>query len=464
MQKTVATDMSASGQFFLILLSILCLYFCMRGVLYRKTYLSFPFLFSVVILGWYLPQIIGLSSDSLVARQHLEQFLFFTLICFICAVFGWRFGLRVGTSKYPLNNSALLGPSGRANASSSYRFELLWSASALTAIAAILSLLINPSAASVAENGNWTGSITILHFFSNLKFASLFLSVLGFLLYRGKFFGFLLFVNVLIYFPLIFVYFRRRAVIEFMFAVAAAAWFSRGVLAPRLILVIAISVGTIATFAIGPLRAASTNIDGTQSLPTFERLGEIDFREYNPLTNPDLSPEIQNGVSLIALRDERGFSTNGTATWNRLIFQYVPGQIVGQGIKQSLMFNNDLDNELKYGLGYFTRNGTTLTGVGEAYVEFGYLGGLFYLMYGLVTGFLFARSQASPGYNQFFFAAFSVYGALSLTSYVGYGFVMMPLFVIAIFGVRFGARILASRRMYRGNVARTISGRERRRA
>jgi hypothetical protein len=89
----------------------------------------------------------------------------------------------------------------------------------------------------------------------------------------------------------------------------------------------------------------------------------------------------------------------GQAYWDQLVFRFVPAQIVGRDVKDSLMFRSALrhDKQDLAALGYRLETGTTVTGMGDSYREFGYFGALLFAVLAVVFKSLWAASLRPNG-------------------------------------------------------------------
>ncbi|NJL10711.1 MAG: hypothetical protein HC908_12495 [Calothrix sp. SM1_7_51] len=83
--------------------------------------------------------------------------------------------------------------------------------------------------------------------------------------------------------------------------------------------------------------------------------------------------ELRNAAMLMEAGIKTGKFGYGTGIWNSIIFQYVPGQIFGQEFKKSLYINLTNYN-LGELFGFNISNGSTVTAIGDTFVEFSYLG------------------------------------------------------------------------------------------
>lgn len=96
--------------------------------------------------------------------------------------------------------------------------------------------------------------------------------------------------------------------------------------------------------------------------------------------------ELRNAAAVIESTQKFGNYDYGTGYWNQLVFRFVPAQIVGKGTKDLLMFGNDVDKMLKgnSGTAHEFSSGSTITGMGDSFKQFGWLGCLFFALLAVV--------------------------------------------------------------------------------
>jgi hypothetical protein len=110
---------------------------------------------------------------------------------------------------------------------------------------------------------------------------------------------------------------------------------------------------------------------------------------FSEFINQESVLELRNAAMLIEAARRCGEYEFGAGYWNHLIFRYVPAQLVGESLKQSLMIHrsrDQLEQELA-GMDYVNPSGSTVTAMGDAFQQFGYFGCLFFV----VAGMLFRR-------------------------------------------------------------------------
>jgi len=95
--------------------------------------------------------------------------------------------------------------------------------------------------------------------------------------------------------------------------------------------------------------------------------------------------ELRNGAAVIESTRETGHYQFGKAYWNHLVFRFVPAQVVGAEFKQSLMFTTwDLVRSEGTEAGTAFSRGSTVTGMGDTFLQFGWAGCLFFTFMGVL--------------------------------------------------------------------------------
>jgi hypothetical protein len=89
------------------------------------------------------------------------------------------------------------------------------------------------------------------------------------------------------------------------------------------------------------------------------------------------APELQNAAHLIASVQRSNQYQWGTGYWNSVIKRFVPGQWVGRDLKRSLLIQLPRQNITGQIFG------TTITGIGDAFEQLGYLGSAFFALVGI---------------------------------------------------------------------------------
>ena len=111
------------------------------------------------------------------------------------------------------------------------------------------------------------------------------------------------------------------------------------------------------------------------------------------------SLELRIAAAVIFATQMRGVYELGKAYWDEIIWRFVPAQIVGPSLKNSLMFNSRGSGKKKgpevVDLGmrvYSMPVGSTVTGVGDSFKQFGYFGCVFFMIVAILFRSMWAAS------------------------------------------------------------------------
>lgn len=391
-------------------------------------YLSVPFLFGCVCLGWIAPQLTTLVRTHPNLDDSLQAYAFMSVLCLFATILGFEIGRRSRKNK-PVSRGWIAQVMDEAYAA---KVALV-----LTVIAVLMTFLIGATSLEERTNSMWTGRITIYYFFQNIKFVSLFLSLcLLFKRVRAFYIG-LVVVNLALYFPFIFVHFRRRAIFEACFAVALAIYYVRDFKLPRVFVISSIIIASIGVFAIGELRSLSYDqTTQTWSVPSMDEIRNVDFLATAPLVGNVPSPEVLNAVTLMSAMDSGGELTLGRVSWNRLVFQFVPAQFLGAEFKNSLMFEDVSVDIVLNNNGFRRSRGSTITGFAEAYMEFSYLGCFIFFIYAWILGIAWRNLRGGGVFGALTYAICAIPFVITPTAYAAYfialGFPQILFLILAI--------------------------------
>jgi hypothetical protein len=312
---------------------------------------------AAVFSGWVLPQLIGLSINSQsLPPGAIEKVLLMTLLCV------WACWLGHSLNKRPFN-----------------AFNWSFSYHRLLVVAALYSLigsyffyrvsLLSPDAGS-----NWSGPITIFAFFASLLTYSLVIAVVSYIHEPSSWALIIVSYNLVFYFDRIVLHGRRRAAIELLIIVGLALWFRYRKLPPRALIAGTLVLGTLWINSIGDYRSAvvGEDISGLSATTQIEYIDNL--REI--FTEGGL--ELRNATYNIEAFDRRKNFDFGFSLWNAFIKLYVPGQWVGEDLKQWLMLPQDPAASIEFG--YIPHSGATDTGMSDSFESFWYFGAVKFLL------------------------------------------------------------------------------------
>jgi hypothetical protein len=381
-------------------------------------YLELPFLISAVYIGWVIPQLWGIRAESFYADDLITLYIV-AMLCLLATVIGWRVGTR-RRWKVDINTDPL----------ELKRLHIAAFVVTVVAAGAVIAIDLRPDAEKASST--WSGPIVILYFLSNLKIVSLALAGVLFIRTRSTMSIVLLGINLVLYLPAIVVFFRRRAMAEFAIGSALALWFGRRQILPRTMVISGLVAGTLIVFAVGELRELAKGPDGKWRMLRIEQVMAIDFLSATPFETRSTQKELTNALALVRLADGSNFHTWGAQSWNRFVFQYVPATFVGGETKRSLMIETGLARQLDYGVNHQTSRGSTHTGIGEAYLEFGYFGCIFFFLIALIVGRYWQLALRGDVWSQGLYTAAVIPAVITVTAFASYFFVAFLLYFVAL--------------------------------
>jgi len=170
---------------------------------------------------------------------------------------------------------------------------------------------------------------------------------------------------------------RRSPTGELIVIILMLLFFYRKWAPPFWALLVGMVLMTVFSLNIGEMRATNDQ-PLAERLETLSASDPLQVLRLHGESQEHRYVEIYNGAKYMEGRSIGGHYGLGLHFWNQLVFGFVPGQIVGQNVKQSFMFDLKDDSELA---GFLKNTGTCETGFGEAFMAFGYFGCfLFYFL------------------------------------------------------------------------------------
>lgn len=398
-----------------------------EGLTRRLGFFSYPFLVSCIYLTWFLPQAYALQG-AYMDTYGFRILLWFSLLSLVGTRVGWEYRGKMVLAH---------GARGQQRTTELMSRRVLVAVLLVTLFAISMRLLIELRPASERAMSQWSGPLTILSFFASVSVVSLSASVYLFLLKKSAASIFLLCLNLGIYFPSLFIAFRRADIAEAAIAFLFGLYATRRVRVPKAVLLVGIVAGFFVLHGIGELRSLGGAYRATQNgeierrLPTLSEIAEIDWTAaVRDSGSPEIS-ETRNAIEFIeATRFEQPYL--GASLWNRLVFQYVPGQFVGYEFKESLFIGQSIEQISREKLGFTKHPGSTETGFVDLYRDFGLAGFIFFIFQSIILKRYF---------NSFIngnFVGYLVYTSVmvsALHSFTHFGYYMIVNSLIYIFAI-----------------------------
>jgi hypothetical protein len=369
--------------FFLVLLGLICLSLVVSGLLRTEGIYQFPFWAGVICVGWFYPQAVGgyFNRDAYPFGAYADCLLFASL-CMVGFWLGFKMvlfkAIRKSWLDAPFDLSRLyLAGVGLCVFGFYFQWKL-WSL----------------PEEMLAET-QWSGAAVKYLFFASI-FKVGFLVLWLVYLSQDKIVAPRLLIFIL---PCLFLISsaallrgRRAEMMNLASYILVSLWFVRRFTIPRGLLIVGLAGGLILVNAIGTYRAIMKNKDTSLS----ERLAQASNADYLASSRRSMGEsgsEFKNYIFYRQAVVDSGFYDFGFEHWDRAVFNFVPAQIVGRELKESLMLEYLQEVDLQaYALeayGHPRKTGSTSTGFYDAYASFGWFGVIKFIIIGNIMGVLY---------------------------------------------------------------------------
>ena len=199
---------------------------------------------------------------------------------------------------------------------------------------------------------------------------------------------------------------RRQPTMTVCVIVGLTVWFAKRFVPPKIFFLLLIVIGIFIIPLFGQLRGETWNLAAQRDWETLMSSSEASLESV--MEGEIL--ELRNAAMIMDASASAGRYGYGTGYWDSLVFQFVPGQIVGNDLKRSLQFRWGPDRSYLASLhNYYIHSGTTDTGIGDSFREFDYFGCLFFALMGI----LFRILWISANYHRSKFSMLLYIGLIS---------------------------------------------------
>ncbi|MEO1392663.1 MAG: hypothetical protein AAFV90_07110 [Cyanobacteria bacterium J06634_5] len=350
------------SEIYLDMFIILCLCLLARGILGGRKVYDFPTLMTFVFISFVLPQAVSLvDNPGIVSDSSVEKVMLMTCICLLASWIGFN-----------------IKPSSKILKKFSYLIDdkkLFRSGIFLSAIGLLSVVLLQKIDIQIAENSNWTGPATIIYFFGNLRHIG-FSILLNLLLRKGNarnLIGALFSLIPVLY--MVVVAGRRASAFMLLITIGLNLFYTKKIIPPKLLTISSVVSAALLIPLLGAMRG------DFWSLLFSGQVDKIDFfAGINRIVDSGDVLELRNAAMLIEATDVNHSFGLGAGFWNSIVFQYVPGQLLGYEFKQSLQFKDAAEANIINLYGTSFSSGSTVTGMGDSYAEFGFLGCLVFVL------------------------------------------------------------------------------------
>ncbi|MGK9054458.1 hypothetical protein [Neorhizobium petrolearium] len=321
---------------------------------------EFPFLTGVISFSFILPQVPGLAVDSFLPEAAFARTAVFMMMCLFMCWWGWSAKAKpLGFFRIDFDEGRLLIVAALLSIAGAYFYY------ELSRLPGDLTIAVQ-----------MTGIPVVYIFFSRLLSYGLAIAALCLARRFSWWACLILAFDLVFYLDRIVITGKRAEAIELVMIFALAWWFYRGLTIPRSLIIVALFLGTLLMNSMGEYRS----ITKANSAPVWDEIKRIDVAGNLSKVLRDGGDEMRNAVLRINNTATSMEFDYGKFHWNRLVFSYVPAQLVGAEVKQSFMLPMP-----PVARDYDPITGTTETGMTDAFESFWYLGAFkFFLLAYLV--------------------------------------------------------------------------------
>ena len=267
-------------------------------------------------------------------------------------------------------------------------------------VALIFGALIGQMTEEETGGSMWSGKVTIYQFFTGIIFPAMAI-FLRLALRERSLLGWALFALSMIP-PLqsVILAGRREATAQVFLTIGLVLFFERRITPPRILVPLVAVAAMLIIPATGTYRSIASGKE-------WENLKQLNlFENFREFVNTESILELRNAAMLIDTTAKRRDYGLGAAYWDEMVWRFVPAQIVGKDLKDFLMIAKDAREDKKVQQevgqsGYMVPVGSTLTGMGDSFTQFGYLGaGVFALIAVLFRTLWAAASRNGAVFGQ----------------------------------------------------------------
>lgn len=373
------------------LLVLICIGLLGWGLIRIERIYQYPFFMGAMFISFILPQAFALSENpGAVSSEALENVL---LMSCLCAAACW-----IGYAIKP-NPKWLAKLSIKAD-----EHKLFQSGIVLMVVGYLSDALYNRTVE--ANNGQLSGTAaTIFIFFVGTIYIALPIFIFQLLKQPNAINFTFTILAALVPLQNIIISGRRQPTMTLIVIVGLSLFLIRRYLPPRWAVITAVAMIAILVPLFAEIRGEFWSLLFNGQWQDILSLGQKAFE--NQQEGEIL--ELRNAALIIDAVQHTGIYGYGTGWWDSIVFQYVPGQIVGYEFKKSLQFHIFDYKLLKDIYGYSLPTGLTITAVGDSFMEFGYFG-CFVLA---LIGYIFKHLWISSVYHSSIFSRLLYMGLIS---------------------------------------------------
>jgi len=361
--------------FLFICLVVLCLAIFFEGIVNHSRIYQFPFWASAVFLGFIAVSLLGFLRVHYLPDWGLERYIIMSILSMVAIWLGDDAARREQIATHtPIEYD-----------------DKRWLIGSAALIFIGLAAYLKNCALFQADFRMDTGTTVAVGFFVTLLRYGFIMAVIHFFKTKNYYSLALIAISGFYYFDRIVLAGRRQIMIELVFVVILSLWFVKRLLVPRTLVITGVILFATLNFSTGTYRSIVVSRTGERDLA---ELREVDWLAAASETLPEGGSEVTAGIYYMAgVANEMAFDYGGKH-WNSLVFNYVPAQIVGTEIKESLYLTlPDISLLAEKYYGYTANFGSTVTGMVDCFGSFWYFGAMKFFVIAYVMQLLYRYSR-----------------------------------------------------------------------
>jgi len=350
------------AELYLSLFIFICFSIVGWSIIRLERVYQFPFFMAAIFISFILPQAKSLvdSRSLFISDSALERVLFYSSLCIAMCWIGYQFK----------PNSQWLN---KLNAPIDKK-KLFKAGIVLMVFGRLCYFLLSIIEIQKTAAGTWTGPATILIFFGNVLYIAVPIFLLD-ALKKPNYQNITFFLISVWPFLESILDGRRQPTMAILITIGLCFFIVKNYVPPRILMIILVVTAAYIIPTLGLLREKFWElvfVGDWQGILDASKDGLNKVSEGTVL-------ELRNATLMMDSAVQLNLYGYGGGFWDSFIFNYVPGQIVGFDLKKSFQLNIT-SYDLNEMYGYTIPLGSTPTGIGDSFINFGYFGCLIFAL------------------------------------------------------------------------------------
>jgi hypothetical protein len=378
---------------------------------------EYPYLASLLILGWIVPQAYAIEKLGLAAPFDPTVTWVYIILCLSFLVFGYFFGRNYSGKPTELRPHETID---------AYDLNRINRAAIVMVVIGAASYFMMVRQAAIDDLGSqWTGITTFYAQLVNLLVYGAALAWLVYLKTGNRRSLALAFIAMVVFLPIVLTAVKREAAFQLVLVIVGGIFFAKRKVPPRLAIILGCVSGIILLHQVAAIRTY-VKINDSDLIGAISA-GEV-TKEFS-IFNLKSATEVTSAVTDIAIASSNEDFKPFSSIWNGLAHQYFPAFIFGREAKNSLRIERFDDGPLS---GRFYAGGATRTGFSDSFGDFWYFGAIFFGVIAFVFGRIYRRAVAGDIRFQVVYMVLLADGLMIITESISRFVSSLPFIIICL--------------------------------